>query len=84
MKHPAPEFDEATHNLPRQRLTSHEFHVFLRIACGQSLSEIAQTLGVTVTTISTHRANTREKMQLPDDALVHYTVLHELIQDDDD
>ncbi|WP_408351664.1 response regulator transcription factor [Paraburkholderia sp. RL17-337-BIB-A] len=67
-----------------QRLTSRELDVFLRIACGQSLSDIANTLGASVKTIGSHRANILEKMELLHDvALVRYAVIHKLIPEDD-
>lgn len=81
---PTERFDEAADILPHQRLTSRELHVFLRIACGQSLSDIADMLGTSVKTISSHRANILEKMELPHDvALVRYAVLHKLVPKDD-
>ena len=81
---PTSRFDEAAEILPHQRLTSRERDVFLRIACGQSLSEIANLLGASVKTISSHRANILEKMELSNDAaLVRYAARHKLIQEDD-
>ena len=74
---------ETTTTLPHLCLSDREFHVFLRIACGQSLSVIAETLGMNATTISTERTNILQKMELPNDAaLVRYATIHEFIQDE--
>jgi len=45
-------------------LTAREFQVFLRLASGQTVTEIAQALSLTDVTISSHRAHVLEKLQL--------------------
>lgn len=70
--------------LPHERLTPTELHIFLRIACGQTVSEIARTLGISPKTISTHRTNIIGKMGLRSDVdLVRYAVVYKLVADDD-
>ncbi|XUW90465.1 response regulator transcription factor [Burkholderia sp. M6-3] len=74
---------EAAGNSPHLRLSDHEFHVFLRIACGQALPEIAEALGKDATAIREERANILEKMELPNDkALTHYAAIHKLIDNE--
>ncbi|MEI6002117.1 response regulator transcription factor [Paraburkholderia bengalensis] len=71
-------------SLPHERLTPTEVHIFLRIACGQTVSEIARTLGISPKTASTHRTNIIGKMGLHSDVdLVRYAVVYKLVPDDD-
>jgi two-component system, NarL family, invasion response regulator UvrY len=49
---------------PHELLSDREFEVFMMIAEGKSTSEIAESLHVSVKTVSTHRANILEKMKL--------------------
>jgi DNA-binding NarL/FixJ family response regulator len=46
------------------RLSEREYEVFCRIAAGQSVSEIAQAIGVSVRTVSTYRQRLAAKMHL--------------------
>jgi len=45
-------------------LTAREFQVFLRLASGQTVTEIAKALSLTDVTISSHRARLLEKLKL--------------------
>ncbi|MFM0511723.1 response regulator [Paraburkholderia sp. RL17-373-BIF-A] len=77
---PTASSDEAAGTSPHLRLSDHEFHVFLRIACGQALPEIAETLGTDATAICEERANILQKMELPNDAaLTRYAAIRKLI-----
>jgi DNA-binding NarL/FixJ family response regulator len=75
--------DEAG-SLPHQRLSNREFDVFMRLASGQTVSNIAEALRVSAKTVSTQRTRILEKMELPHEAaLVRYAVSRGLIEDDD-
>ncbi|MGU8081289.1 response regulator [Burkholderia pyrrocinia] len=68
-----------------QRLSDREFDVFRRMTSGESISDIAQALCVSVKTVSTYKTRILEKMQMPNDAaLVRYAVRHKLFYDPDD
>jgi two-component system invasion response regulator UvrY len=66
--------------LPHERLSDREFQVLCLMATGKSLTEIANALGVSVKTVSTHRARILEKMHLRNNAeLIQYAVKHDLV-----
>lgn len=68
--------------LPHQRLSDREFDVFRRITNGQTISEIAEALSVSVKTVSTYKARIHEKMQMnSDSALTRYAVQHKLFDE---
>ncbi|MFJ1214762.1 response regulator transcription factor [Burkholderia pyrrocinia] len=81
----AQSLNEPTDLLPHQRLSDRECDVFRRVTAGQSISEIAQALCVSVKTVSTYRTRILEKMQMPNDtALVRYAMRHKLFDDPDE
>lgn len=49
---------------PHERLSDREHQIFLMIASGKTVSEIAEELALSVKTVSTYRARVLEKMQL--------------------
>jgi len=56
-------------------LTAREFQVFLRLASGQTVTEIAKALSLTDVTISSHRARLLEKLQLSSNShLTRYAI----------
>ena len=56
-------------------LTAREFQVFLRLASGQTVTEIAKALSLTDVTISSHRAHVLEKLQLTSNShLTRYAI----------
>ncbi len=76
--------NEPAGNLPHQRLSDREFDVFRRMAAGETITEIAQALSVSVKTVSTYKTRILEKMQMPHEAaLVRYAVRNKLIEEDD-
>ena len=76
--------NEPAGNLPHQRLSDREFDVFRRIAAGETITEIAQALSVSVKTVSTYKTRILAKMQMPHEAaLVRYAVRNKLIEEDD-
>ncbi len=81
----AQNLNEPPETLPHQRLSDREFDVLRRLSSGQTISEIAQELCVSVKTVSTYKTRILEKMQMPHDAaLVRYAIRHKLIDDDHD
>jgi DNA-binding NarL/FixJ family response regulator len=49
---------------PIEKLSDREFQVFEQIGAGHSTAEIAKQLNLSVKTIETHRAHTKEKLNL--------------------
>jgi DNA-binding NarL/FixJ family response regulator len=65
---------------PHDALTNREYEVMLLLAAGNTASRVAQTLGLSVKTVSTHRTRLLAKMQLTSNAdLVRYALAHGLI-----
>ncbi|MGE5522579.1 MAG: response regulator [Rhodospirillaceae bacterium] len=76
------ETGSATAALPHTMLSDREFEVFRQIAAGQSVSDIAAALKLSVKTISTHKSRILEKMGMTSQAdLVRYAMKHGLIED---
>lgn len=60
---------------PLERLTDRELEVLQLIGKGRATRHIAEQLHLSVRTVDAHRANIKEKLQLPDGpALVRYAV----------
>lgn len=60
-----------------ERLTDREFEVFRLIALGMSVTEIAGRLNLSAKTISTHKANLMQKMNLQNQSeLIRYAIRH--------
>jgi two-component system, NarL family, invasion response regulator UvrY len=69
--------ERAAHEL----LSDREFEVLRLIAAGKTVSEIAETLHLSVTTVSTYRARILDKMELSTTAeLMHYGMRNRLIE----
>jgi DNA-binding NarL/FixJ family response regulator len=49
---------------PHDRLSTREFEVFMALARGRRVSEIAAELGISIKTVSTHRTRILEKLGL--------------------
>lgn len=61
--------------LPHQTLSDREYQIFLLLASAQTVSEIAETLSLSVKTVSTYRSRILEKMHLSNNAeLMRYAV----------
>jgi DNA-binding NarL/FixJ family response regulator len=66
--------------LPHERLSDREYEVLCLIASGQTVSDIAQSIHLSVTTISTYRARILDKMNLKNNAeLTRYALQHGLV-----
>ena len=76
------ELDRDVDKLPHEHLSEREFQVFCMIATGKKMKDIADELSVSITTISTHRANILEKMGLKNSAeLIHYALKNGILPD---
>jgi len=61
-------------------LSNREFEVMKFIASGKSISEMAQTLSLSVNTISTYRARILDKMHINTNTeLIKYAIEHKLV-----
>ncbi len=75
------EQDEGGDELPHHELSDREYEVLRLIASGNSVSEIADQLALSVKTISTYRSRILEKMKMKHNAeLTHYAIKHELVE----
>ncbi|MBI5277169.1 MAG: response regulator transcription factor [Burkholderiales bacterium] len=65
--------------VPHESLSDREFQVFRMLVAGQSVTDIAQQLHLSVKTVSTHKANLMQKLGLPNQSeLVRYAIKHGL------
>jgi DNA-binding NarL/FixJ family response regulator len=69
-----------TQQLPHERLSDRELEVLRMIASGLTVSQIAEKLFLSVTTVSTYRARILEKMNMTTTAeLMHYGLSNHLV-----
>ena len=67
--------------LPHERLSDREYQVLCAIASGRTVSEIAESINLSVKTVSTYRARILEKMDMKTNAdLTHYAVQNRLVE----
>jgi DNA-binding NarL/FixJ family response regulator len=72
--------DQDNSKAPHESLSDREFSVLKMLAAGKSVSEIADSLFLSVTTVSTYRARILAKMNLKNNAdLTLYAVEHKLL-----
>jgi two-component system invasion response regulator UvrY len=65
---------------PHEVLSDREFDVFKMIAAGKTVSEIAEQLSLSITTVSTYRARIMVKMDMKTNAeLTRYGLENKLI-----
>lgn len=65
--------------VPHESLSNREFEVFRMLAAGVSVTSIAGQLNLSVKTVSTHKANLMQKMNLGNSSeLVRYAIRHGL------
>lgn len=73
-------FDQNIDESPHESLSDREFIVLKMLAKGKSVSEIAESLFLSVTTVSTYRSRIMSKMNLRNNAdLTLYCIEHKLI-----
>lgn len=67
--------------LLHETLSDREFQILCMIASGKSLTGIAEDLGLSVKTVSTHRTRILKKMRLKNNAeLIHYAIHNGLVK----
>lgn len=67
--------------LPHEELSDREFQVFLRLAKGETVGHIADSMNLSVKTVSTYRTRVMEKMKLASNSdLTYYALKNGLIQ----
>ena len=65
---------------PHESLSDRELQVFLRLARGESVTEIADSLALSVKTVSTYRTRVLEKLEVASNAeLAAYAIRHGLL-----
>jgi two-component system invasion response regulator UvrY len=75
------ELDKDAEKPPHKRLSDREFEVLRRIASGETISEIAEGLNLSVQTISTYRSRILDKMNLKTSAeLTYYAIKNGLVE----
>jgi two-component system, NarL family, invasion response regulator UvrY len=73
-------FSTDNSSLPHENLSDREFDVMKFLANGKSVSEIADTLSLSVTTVSTYRARVMMKMNLKSNSdLTKYAIENSLL-----
>lgn len=76
----AQQFDREGEGPPHEQLSEREFQVFLKLARGRSVGEVAEDLSLSVKTISTYRTRLLEKMGLETNSdLTYYALKNQLI-----
>lgn len=72
---------EGAEKPPHERLTDREYEVLRLLASGQTVSQVADQLSLSVKTVSTYRARILEKMGMHTNAeLTSYAVRHGLVE----
>ena len=67
--------------LPHEQLSERELQVFLRLAQGQTVGQMAESMFLSVKTISTYRTRVLEKLKLQTNSdLTYYALKNGLIQ----
>jgi DNA-binding NarL/FixJ family response regulator len=67
---------------PHELLTNREFEIFKLLAFGKTVTQVADSLSLALTTISTHRSRIMEKLNLHTNSeLTRYAIAHHIITD---
>lgn len=75
------DLDSDSHKSSHEFLSDREYQVLCMIAQGKTVSEIADTLKLSVKTISTYRARILEKMKMKNNAeLTYYAIQNGLVE----
>lgn len=73
-------FEREGEGAPHEQLSEREFQVFLKLAQGRSVGDVAEDLSLSVKTISTYRTRLLEKMGLETNSdLTYYALKNQLI-----
>lgn len=69
---------------PHELLSNREFEIFKMLSSGQTTTQIANTLSLALTTVSTHRSRILEKLSLRNNSeLTRYAIANNIIKDID-
>jgi DNA-binding NarL/FixJ family response regulator len=64
-----------------EKLSTREFEIMLKIAKGNSVKQISETLSISINTVNTYRARVFEKMGFHNNIeLAHYVIENNLIE----
>lgn len=75
----ATEAAPSSEQLPHTSLSNREFEVLVRIVRGQSMTEIAHELALSIKTVSTHKSHILSKMGMTNPVdLIRYAIQHRL------
>ena len=67
---------------PHELLTDREFEIFKLLALGRTVTQIADSLALALTTVSTHRSRILQKLNLSNNSeLTRYAIAHHIISD---
>lgn len=67
---------------PHELLSNREFEIFKLLAWGKTVTQVADTLSLAVTTVSTHRSRILDKLNLHSNSdLTRYAIANHLISD---
>lgn len=67
-------------DVPHQKLSEREYQIFLMLAKGQGINDIAQELHLSAKTVSTHKFRLMQKLNLDTvSSLVRYALKHQLV-----
>ena len=73
--------DVTASKAPHELLSEREFQVFLRLAKGETIGHMAESMSLSVKTVSTYRTRVMEKMSLASNSdLTYYALKNGLIQ----
>jgi DNA-binding NarL/FixJ family response regulator len=73
--------DEGAERPLHESLSDREFEVLRRLASGKTVSQTAEVLNVSISTISTHRAQILRKLGISTTAeLVRYAIQHRIVE----
>ena len=65
-----------------EMLSNREFEIFKLLALGKTVTQIAESLSIALTTVSTHRSRIMEKLDLrTNSGLTRYAITHHIISD---
>jgi DNA-binding NarL/FixJ family response regulator len=74
-------FGTEAQQAPHEQLSEREMQVFLRLARGEVVGEMAASMCLSIKTVSTYRTRVMEKLQLDSNSdLTYYALKNGLIQ----
>ena len=77
----ADDLENKTEKPAHEQLSEREFQVFLRLARGETIGHMAQSISLSAKTVSTYRSRVMEKMHLESNSeLTYYALKNGLIQ----